>query len=44
MESGTNPDQQPSRVSDSELLRTIGHDLRSLYAEVIQRPLPRILR
>jgi hypothetical protein len=40
MESGTNPDQRPSRVSDSELLRTIGHDLRSLYAEVIQRPLP----
>jgi hypothetical protein len=40
MESGIDPDKRPSRVSDSELLRRIGHDLRSLYAEVIQRPLP----
>ena len=28
-------------ASDSELLRRIGHDLRSLYAEVIRQPLPR---
>jgi hypothetical protein len=40
MESGTDPDKRPARVSDSELLRRIGHDLRSLYAEVIQQPLP----
>jgi hypothetical protein len=40
MESGIDSDKRPSRVSDSELLRRIGHDLRSLYAEVIQRPLP----
>ena len=30
-----------SGASDSELLRRIGHDLRSLYAEVIRQPLPR---
>jgi hypothetical protein len=29
-----------SVASDSELLRQIGHDLRSLYAEVIRQPLP----
>ncbi len=40
MESGIDSDKRPARVSDSELLRRIGHDLRSLYAEVIQRPLP----
>jgi hypothetical protein len=27
-------------MSDEELLRTIGDDLRSLYADVIRQPLP----
>jgi hypothetical protein len=27
-------------VSDEELLRTIGEDLRSFYAEIIRQPLP----
>jgi len=40
MESGIDSDKRPARVSDSELLRRIGHDLRSLYAEVIRQPLP----
>ncbi len=38
-DSGTG--KQRSMASDSELLRRIGHDLRSLYAEVIRQPLPR---
>ena len=29
-----------SPVSDEELLRTIGEDLRSLYADIIRQPLP----
>ena len=29
-----------SLISDEELLRTIGEDLRSLYADVIRQPLP----
>lgn len=29
-----------SMKSDEELLRTIGDDLRSLYADVIRQPLP----
>jgi hypothetical protein len=29
-----------SMVSDEELLRTISEDLRSLYADIIQQPLP----
>ena len=40
MESGIDSDKRPARVSDSELLRRIGHDLRSLYAEVIRQPMP----
>ena len=40
MESGANPSSQRSGASDSDLLRRIGHDLRSLYAEVIRQPLP----
>jgi len=40
MESGIDKDELRSKVSDSELLRRIGHDLRSLYAEVIRQPLP----
>jgi hypothetical protein len=27
-------------MSDEELLRTIGDDLRSLYADIIRQPLP----
>jgi hypothetical protein len=40
MESGIDTDERRSKVSDAELLHRIGHDLRSLYAEVIRRPLP----
>jgi hypothetical protein len=40
MESGIDSDKPSARVSDFELLRRIGHDLRSLYAEVIRQPLP----
>jgi hypothetical protein len=29
-----------SMVSDEDLLRTIGEDLRSFYADMIQQPLP----
>jgi hypothetical protein len=29
-----------SMMSDEELLRTIGEDLRSLYTEIIRQPLP----
>ena len=41
MESGADTGKRPSFVSDLELLRRIGHDLRSVYAEVIRQPLPR---
>ena len=41
MQSGADTGNQASMASDSELLRRIGHDLRSLYAEVIRQPLPR---
>jgi hypothetical protein len=41
MQSSANTGDQRSVASDSELLRRIGHDLRSLYAEVIRQPLPR---
>lgn len=40
MESGTGSDRRHSMISDAELLRRIGHDLRSIYAEVIRQPLP----
>ncbi len=40
MESGQDPGKRRSMASDSELLRRIGHDLRSVYAEVIRQPLP----
>ncbi len=40
MGSGSSRGQRRSVASDSELLRRIGHDLRSLYAEVIRQPLP----
>jgi hypothetical protein len=32
--------RRASMMSDEELLRTIGDDLRSLYADVIRQPLP----
>ncbi len=41
MQSGAATGNQYSGTSDSELLRRIGRDLRSLYAEVIRQPLPR---
>ena len=41
MQSSGEIGSQRSRSSDSDLLRRIGHDLRSLYAEVIRQPLPR---
>ena len=41
MQSGADTGNQRSGASDTELLRRIGHDLRSLYAEVIRQPLPR---
>jgi hypothetical protein len=41
MDSGTDSGRRHSMISDAELLRRIGHDLRSLYAEVIKQPLPR---
>jgi hypothetical protein len=31
---------QVSPVSDEDLLRTIGEDLRSFYADIMQQPLP----
>ena len=40
MQSGADTGKRRSMASDSELLRRIGHDLRSLYAEVIRQPLP----
>ena len=33
-----------SHVSVADLLRLIGADLRSLYADVLKRPLPRSIR
>jgi hypothetical protein len=41
MESGIDTSVRRSSISDTELLRTIGNDLRSLYAEVIKQPMPR---
>ena len=41
MQGGADTGKRRSMASDSELLRRIGHDLRSLYAEVIRQPLPR---
>ncbi len=39
MESGSDG-KQSSVISDAELLRQIGQDLRSIYADVIRQPLP----
>lgn len=44
MESGTGDGRRHAMISDTELLRKIGHDLRSLYAEVIQQPIPPKIR
>jgi hypothetical protein len=41
MQSSADTGSQRSGTSESELLRRIGHDLRSLYAKVIRQPLPR---
>lgn len=40
MTSASTGDRQHSALSDDELLRRIGRDLRDLYAEVIRQPLP----
>jgi hypothetical protein len=39
MESESNG-KRSSAISDTELLRRIGQDLRSIYADVIRQPLP----
>ena len=39
MENGTDGGRALA-TSDAELLRRIGQDLRSIYAEVIRQPLP----
>jgi len=36
----TKTETRESSMSDAELLRAIGHDLRRLYSEVIRQPLP----
>ncbi len=41
MQGSADTGNQRSGTSDSDLLRRIGYDLRSLYAEVIRQPLPR---
>ena len=40
MDNGSDGGKRPSAVSDTELLRRIVQDLRSIYAEVIRQPLP----
>ncbi len=34
----------PDRMSDAELLMTIGRDLAAVYAEVLHQPLPKRLK
>jgi hypothetical protein len=34
----------PARMSDAELLVTIGRDLAAVYAEVLHQPLPKRLK
>ena len=41
MDNGTDTGERLSVISDTELLRRIGQDLRSIYAEVIRQPLPK---
>jgi hypothetical protein len=40
MDNGPDGDKRLSAVSDTELLRRIGQDLRSIYADLIRQPLP----
>jgi hypothetical protein len=40
MDDGLDGGRRPSADSDAELLRRIGQDLRSIYADVIKQPLP----
>ena len=40
MDNGSDGGERPVAISDTELLRRIGQDLRSIYAEVIRQPLP----
>jgi hypothetical protein len=40
MGSSVESDRRVSMMSDGDLLRTIGEDLRSLYADIIRQPLP----
>jgi hypothetical protein len=44
MGSGTDTGGRRSMISDAELLRTIVHDLRAVYADVIKQPLPRNIK
>jgi hypothetical protein len=41
MDNRTDTERPRAIVSDAELLRAIGQDLRALYAEIIRSPLPR---
>ena len=40
MGSSVGSDRRGLTISDEELLRTIGKDLRSFYADIIRQPLP----
>ena len=40
MGSSVGSDRRGFTISDEELLRTIGKDLRSFYADIIRQPLP----
>jgi hypothetical protein len=40
MDNGSDRGERPLASSDTERLRRIGHDLRSIDAEVIRQPLP----
>ena len=40
MGSSVGSDRRGFTISDDELLRTIGKDLRSFYADIIRQPLP----
>jgi hypothetical protein len=40
MDNGSDGGERLLAISDIELLRRIGQDLRSIYAEVIRQPLP----
>ena len=40
---GGSDTQRRSSLSDAELLRTIGADLRSLYSDFLKQPLPSLI-